>query len=277
MKYLEAVNQNLHLQGFTSNGKYMYWSFTDSLVMTTLSGTVLRQVPTATYWEHLGGIDWIDGKIYGAAMARNPNNASIHVYDADTLATVSIIQLRDCVKEMDIGEYGFNGIGCVCEGFDPEDGERSLFIGAAFDARSTLAGQYVFSYTFDGKRKNKYFVPTGPTMLGMQNLDRDPVSGCYYMTAYGAHRADQNPSTLYKISPDLKTVLEEYTYTTAYGIHCLGNDVFYMSLQSGVNGHRNGYAYEVNIDFIKNASRKKLGEDGMNGYIMPLFDERQGL
>ena len=28
MKYLEVVNQNYHLQGFTTDGEHMYWSFT---------------------------------------------------------------------------------------------------------------------------------------------------------------------------------------------------------------------------------------------------------
>ncbi len=277
MKYLESVNQNFHLQGFTTDNKHMYWSFTDSLVMTTMSGTVIRQVPVATYWEHLGGIDYIDGKIYGAAMSRNPNNSSIHIYDAETLATINIIQLKDCIREADTAEDGFNGIGCISEGYDPADGEKSLFIGAAFSSNSHLPGQYIFSYTFEGKRKNRYFIPTGPTLLGMQNIDRDPTSGCYYITTYGAHTAEQNPNMLYKISPDLKTVLEEYTYTSAYGIHCLGNDMFYLSLQSGTNGHRNGYAYEVSIDFIKKVAPKNFSEDGMNEYIMPLFDESMGL
>ncbi len=284
MKYLEVVNQNLHLQGFTTDGKRMYWSFTDALVMTTMSGTVLRQVPTATFWEHLGGIDYIDGKIYGAAMFYSPdpnsglqNFASIHVYDADTLAVERIIPLHDVAQEMNVRADGFHGIGAVCEGYDPEDGERALFLAGAFDADSTLPGQYIFSYTFDGKRKNRYLVPTGPTMLGIQNIDRDPVSGCYYMTSYGAHRPDQNPNTFYKISPDLTTVLEQYTCTTAYGLHCLGNERFYLSLQSGVNGHRNGYAYEADLELIRTLAPHHFREKEIREHIMARFDQPMGL
>ncbi len=277
MKYIEVVNQNYHMQGFTTDDRYMYWSFTDSLVKTTMDGTVLRQVPTATFWEHLGGIDYIDGKIYGASMARNPNNSSIHVYDADTLATIKIIQLRDCVREADAVLDGFNGIGCICEGFDPNDGERCLMVGGAVNRESTLPGQIIFTYTFDGKRKGRYVVQTGATLLGIQNIDLDPTDGCYYMTSYGSSEDGKNPHTLYKVSADLTTVLDEYYYSSAYGIHCLGGDRFYMSLQSGKNGHRNGFAYEVDLDFVRETSKLEYGEGKMNAYIMPMFDEEMGL
>ena len=44
MQFVEVVNQNQHLQGFSNGNGFMYWSFTDSLVKTTLSGTVNCQV-----------------------------------------------------------------------------------------------------------------------------------------------------------------------------------------------------------------------------------------
>jgi len=46
MKYTKVCEQFYHIQVFTSYGKHIYRSFTDTLVMTSLSGTVLRQVKT---------------------------------------------------------------------------------------------------------------------------------------------------------------------------------------------------------------------------------------
>ena len=56
MKYCEVLHQNLHMQGFTTDGEHMYWSFTDSLVKTTKNGTVLVQVRIPA--GHLGDIDY---------------------------------------------------------------------------------------------------------------------------------------------------------------------------------------------------------------------------
>ena len=64
MKYTEVLHQNLQMQGFTTDGENMYWSFTDSLVKTKKSGLMLRQVPIPL--GHLGDIVYYNGKIYDA-------------------------------------------------------------------------------------------------------------------------------------------------------------------------------------------------------------------
>lgn len=67
MEYIRVVNQNWHMQGFSSGGGHMYFSFTDSLVKTTLSGIVRAQVQIRG--GHLGDIDWHDGDIYASFLA----------------------------------------------------------------------------------------------------------------------------------------------------------------------------------------------------------------
>ena len=96
MKYTEVVHQQYHLQGFTSDGEYMYWSFTDSLVKTTLSGTVIAQIHAVDRPAHLGGIDYHDGKIYGAMECGAEKRSAIYVFDAQTLACLDILQTPEC-------------------------------------------------------------------------------------------------------------------------------------------------------------------------------------
>jgi len=57
-------------------------------------------------------------------------------------------------------------------------------------------------------------------------------------------------------------------YFTPVGFHCLGYGRFYASLQDGVNGHKGGYAFEVNeSDF----DTPLFGEEYKN--IKEKFDE----
>ena len=69
MKHTEVLHQNLHMQGFSTDGENMYWSFTDSLVKTKKSGLMLRQVPIPA--GHLGDIVYYNGKIYGTVLGNS--------------------------------------------------------------------------------------------------------------------------------------------------------------------------------------------------------------
>ena len=55
LEHIKVVNQNYHMQGFTSGGGFVYFSFTDSLVKTTPAGTVKCQAEV--FGGHLGDID----------------------------------------------------------------------------------------------------------------------------------------------------------------------------------------------------------------------------
>jgi len=279
MKYAQVSNQYYHVQGYTTNGKYIWWSFTDTLVQTSMNGTVLRQIKTPIKGEHLGGVDYYDGKIYGACMGGFVNGSSIHVYDAETLALLEIWPLRNVYEDIVNNVDGVKGIGCISEGIDPETGDPVIMAGAALINREDVTYQVVYQYSLDGKFQKKYRVPTGPANLGIQNLDRDPETGEYWMAAYGwSEKAPYlNHETLYRVSPDLTTVTEKYVYSSPYGLHCLGGGRFYTSAQSGVNGHRDGYAFEVDIDFIRKVSKDKLGEEGILNYVKPMFDAEMGL
>ena len=103
MKYIETLHQNQHMQGFTSDGNYMYWSFTDTVVKTTLKGTVRRCVPISG--GHLGDIDYFEGKLYASFMGdARPGHAwndwtSTLIYVTDPeLHTLQYLMMR-LVKE----------------------------------------------------------------------------------------------------------------------------------------------------------------------------------
>nr|MBQ4317679.1 hypothetical protein [Clostridia bacterium] len=177
MKYAQVSNQYYHVQGYTTNGKYIWWSFTDTLVQTSMNGTVLRQIKTPIKGEHLGGVDYYDGKIYGACMGGFRYGSSIHVYDAETLSLIEIWPLGDIYEDIKNTVDGVKGIGCITEGIDPETGDVVIMAGGALVNGENFTNQVIYQYGLDGKRQKKYLVPTGAANLGIQNIDRDPETG----------------------------------------------------------------------------------------------------
>ena len=124
MTYIEVVHQNLHLQGFAKGGNFMYWSFTDTLVKTTLTGTVKCQCEMRD--GHLGDCDYYDGKIYASmlgkpAPGRPWNDWSsfyVYVFDADDLHLLKKIRLEICEqyweqRGTEDDTRGFNGVDGV--------------------------------------------------------------------------------------------------------------------------------------------------------------------
>ena len=100
MKYIEILHQRFHLQGFTTDGEYMYWSSTDCIVKTTMGGTMVAQIHVDV--GHTGDIDYYDGKLYVTVLGKSPvkekewSSFSVHVYDTKDLALIKIITLEKC-------------------------------------------------------------------------------------------------------------------------------------------------------------------------------------
>ena len=281
MKYCEVLHQNLHMQGFTTDGKHMYWSFTDSLVKTTKSGTVLVQVRVPA--GHLGDIDYYNGKIYGTVLGNSLKGLpfgiwtafDVNVYDADTLALVKTIRLDDCFGMYERREHGFNGVDGITVIPESESSPAKMMVASALFDGEEYDSQMLLEYSLDGELLDKHFIKTGNTVFGIQNLDRDPETGNYWFSTYGGDRYDyQNKNFLFCASPDFE-LIGEYYLCTPYGVHCLGGDKFYLSVQAGVNGNRSGYAYEVDLDYIKNTTIS--GEEHRIYNISPAFDETIGL
>lgn len=262
MNYVEVVNQNQHMQGFSSGNGFMYWSFTDSLVKTTLNGTVKCQVQI--HGGHLGDIDYYDGKIYGSYLQNSlPGHAwedwtgfKIFVFDAEDLHTVEVLNLDICdyYKSITCTEEdvrGFQGIDGVAIAPDPQTNENKLFVACALYTGEKYKNQIILQFTLEGKYETEYHIPTGNTVFGIQNFDYDADNKEFWFSTYGPSQPYQPKELLYCVSGDFSEIKRSYCFSSPYGLECLGKDGFYASVQYGKNGKRGGIAYRCEESFFE--------------------------
>ncbi len=267
MNIIETQHQNLHLQGFARGGSYLYWSFTDSLVKTTLMGTVKCQVEIRT--GHLGDCDWYDGKIYATLLGKPlPGHRwddwtafDVYVFNDDDLTLEKVLPLTVCydywaVSGSSADTRGFSGVDGITVAPDPESGEPKLFIACALRDDDRFSDQIILQYTLNGVYETEYRIPTGNTVFGIQNLDYDCENGVFWFTTYEPKRNSQPPERLFCVSGDLKRILRKYPFSSPYGIECMGSEGFLCSVQFGVNGNRGGIAYPCTEEFFKNAYKE---------------------
>lgn len=263
MNIIETVHQNLHLQGFAKGGSYLYWSFTDSLVKTTLTGTVKCQTEIRT--GHLGDCDWYDGKIYATLLGKPlPGHRwddwtafEVYVFSDDDLALKRIIPLTVCndywtESGSSADTRGFAGVDGITVAPDPQSGDPKLFIACALRDDDRFGDQIILQYTLDGQYETEYRIPTGNTVFGIQNLDYDRENGVFWFTTYEPKRDSQPTDRLFCVSGDLKQILRKYPFSSPYGIECMGSGGFLGSIQFGINGNRGGIAYACTEEFFKN-------------------------
>lgn len=254
MEFIEVVNQYQHMQGFSSGNGHMYWSFTDSLIKTTMTGIVKWQVHVGG--GHLGDIDYHNGKIYASFM----NNAlpghewadwsgyKLYVFDAEDLRHLECINLDICdyYKSITCTEEdtrGFQGIDGIAIAPDPVSGEDKIFIACALFTGERYSNQIILQFDMNGKYETEYHIPTGNTVFGIQNFDYDADNKEFWFTTYGSSQPYQAKDCLYCISGDFKEIKRSYKFSTAYGLECLGKEGFFASVQFGKNGKRGGIAY----------------------------------
>lgn len=272
MNYTEVLNQNYHLQGFSTGGGFVYWSFTDSIVKTTDSGTVKCQ--REIKGGHLGDIDYFDGKIYGSYLGNalpghewdDWTSFKIYVFDADDLSVEKVLNIDVCDAYKAISEtpddiHGFRGIDGVTIAQPKGFSEPKLFVACALVVNKKYDHQIILQCDLEGKFETEYRVPTGNTVFGIQNLDFDASTGLFWFSTYAPEHPYQPMELLYCADISDCTVKEKYRYLTPYGFEAKGNDSFLVSLQSGKNGKRNGFCFEVKKEFFKSfKSEKELSE-----------------
>ena len=261
MKYTEVVNQNYHMQGFTSGNGFMYWSFTDSVVKTTMSGTVKCQIEIKG--GHLGDIDYYDGRLYasylGFALPGHEwddwTSFKLYVFDAEDLHVIDIINMDICdyyksVAGSEEDTRGFRAIDGVAIGRDPLTNERKIFIACAVLTSEKYTNQIILQCDMNGKYEKEYHVPTGNTVFGIQNLDYDELRNRFWFSTYGPEKSFQPKEMLYSVDfKDCKS-FDKYDFQTPYGFEALPTGDFYASIQAGTNGKRSGVAYQCGIDFF---------------------------
>lgn len=278
MKFISVLNQNYHLQGFSCDDekRYMYWSFTDSLVKTNIEGTMISQVHINN--GHLGDVDYYDGKIYASYLGNAlPGKAwddwssfYLYVFDASDLRLIDKIRLVECEKYKEIAgqendKRGFCAVDGVAIGRDLESGERKIYVACALVTDERYSNQIILQLNLDGNYEKEFYINTGNTVYGIQNLDFDEETCHFWFTTYGSEKPFQSKNTLFKIDRDLKTILAQYPYSTPYGFACLGEGKYFASAQSGVNGRRSGTAYlcDENI-FTSQKTEKEINDFILN-------------
>ncbi len=262
MEFVEVLNQYQHMQGFSSGNGYMYWSFTDTLVKTTLEGIVKCQVYVGG--GHLGDCDYHDGKIYASFMKNalpghewaDWSGYKLYIFDAEDLRLLNSINLDICDYYKSItctpeDTRGFQGIDGVAIAPDPVSGEDKVFIACALFTGEKYSNQIILQFDLDGKYETEYHIPTGNTVFGIQNLDYDAENKEFWFTTYGGSQPYQPKEVLYCISGDLKEIKRKYRFSTAYGLDCLGKEGFYASYQFGVKGRRGGTAYRCDESWFE--------------------------
>ncbi len=255
---LEVLHQNYHMQGFTTDGEYMYWSFTDSLVKTNKNNTVISQVHIHS--GHLGDIDYYNGSIYatliGDSLAGNPwgvwTSFFVYVFDAETLALQKTIRLDPCYKMYDSPSVngGFNGVDGIVV-LDGEDGKPTMWLACALFSDEKYDKQMLLNFSLGGKLQGIKYFNTGNTTFGIQNLDYEADTGYFWISTYSAEKPYQAKETLYCLDAANESVVGAYSFYSPYGFHALGGGRYLASIQTGVNGNRQGYAYEASIEDIR--------------------------
>ena len=234
MKYIEILHQNYHLQGFTTDGDYMYWSSTDCIVKTTMSGTMKAQIYIDV--GHTGDIDYYDGKLYVTVLGKPKDNSvkkewdsfSVHVYNPADLSLHKHITLERCEEMFETKEDGFRGVDGITVGVDKETGLPALMVATLQYEDPIYDKCVILQYDLDGKLQKKHYISTGNTCLGIQNLDYDAAACKYWFTTYSGRRHYQNKKHLFKLEDDVETLIAEYRYRTPVGFL---NTLLYLHLR----------------------------------------------
>ena len=157
-----------HLQGVACDGKSLYWSFTDVLVKTDLSGRLVKSVPVAF---HSGDLCEKDGVLYVATNLGEFNTEDraksfVYAYRADDLSKCGEWAVPELV-------HGAGGITCA--------NGRFYVIGGL--PRNHVKN-YVYEYAPDFKFVKRHDLESGYTELGIQTVHHS--GGKFYCGCYGA-------------------------------------------------------------------------------------------
>ncbi len=259
MQYIDVTHQNYHLQGFSNDGTYMYWSFTDSVVKTTLDGTMRLQ--TLVSGGHLGDCDYYDGKVYASYLGfSQPGHAwndwtsfKIYVFNASDLSVDKILDLDICYKykasadsdpEDTRGFQGIDGISIV----EDKNGKPHMYVACAVNEAEKYADNIILCFDLDGNYETEYHVTTGNTVFGIQNLDYDVKNEQFWFSTYGGSKPYMPKETLFCLDKNFN-LLAKYKFSSPYGFDCLG-DSYWCSITKGKNGNYLGVAYKATRDFF---------------------------
>ena len=158
-----------HLQGVCTDGASIYWSFTTTLVKTTIEGRVLAKVPVA---NHHGDLCHHDGRLYVAVNLGKFNDSAgnadswVYVYEAKSLQQVARHEVQQVF-------HGAGGIG-YC------DNRFTVVGGLPADVKENYVYDYDEDFAFLGRRT----IASGHTLMGIQTAAF--AAGRWWFGCYGS-------------------------------------------------------------------------------------------
>ncbi|MBG6217036.1 hypothetical protein IWX75_001490 [Arthrobacter sp. CAN_A6] len=292
-----------HIQGIAVDLKseVVYYSFTSMLVKTDFDGTVLGTVTGIT--GHLGDLAFNekDGRVYASLEYKAADSFYIAIFDGDRInkmdldaetdgivTTVYLEEVaRDFTADTPRHRYGSSGIDGVS--FGPAFGRRngSQMLSVAYGIYSDTERrdndhQVILQYdathwwkyeqplvqsnphtSGTAGEDGKYFVYTGNTTYGVQNLKYDPHTGHWLLGVYKGKKQHFPNYSLFAIDgsatprrgviegqqtteeglllPLLQqgrrheaTDIRGWNFTADVGLESLGNGYFYIATQGRV-------------------------------------------
>lgn len=209
-----------HLQGITSDGgKYLFWSFTDTLVKTDMEGKVLKKIPVD---NHHGDLCYSDGKIYVAVNLGKFNQPAgqadswVYVYKARNLKKIARYPVQEVV-------HGAGGMAV-------KDGLFYVVGGLPSD----FDENYIYIYNNKFKFKERRIIASGHTHLGIQTVDY--INGSWYFGCYGT------PRVLIKSNQNFE-VLGQWDFDAAYGLTPMDQGRILVARGSAADGLNDGRVY----------------------------------
>lgn len=256
-----------HMQGFTTDGNSMYWSFTDRLIKTDMSGQNKTEI-TFDDKYHLGDLAFYNGKIFGSMLTGTNSNWSaceVVVYDATTLEELARLSL-DYVSEllphlgnMKLNPDGIEGVDGVAIGKDSE-GNLKLMVGAGITQGEAYKNQVILQYSlptevgeeYSVTYEKSYYIPTGNLLYGIQNLAYDATDNSYWLACYGDSGTNyESKDCLFRVSlkdDGTGAILGAWDNYTACGFEALGNDKYLSSRNGTSDAGETGEAVPAQYD-----------------------------
>ncbi len=200
-----------HIQGIAMDEKgFLYYSFTTKLIKAAPDGTPLAVVDGLL--GHLGCIAYHEGKIYGSLEHKNDkigrgilkslgkdetleDNFYIAVFDCENFGDPTLIPLPEVREDYKAGHYGCSGIdGLTFAPLPGGTGRKYLFVAYGIygdvSRRDNDHQVLLCLDPADLSRQGKYFVPTGNTVYGVQNLEYDAHTQRVYMAVYPGEKPE---------------------------------------------------------------------------------------
>lgn len=206
-----VCGQQMHVQGIAIDTlrQRMYMSFTDRFIKTDYEGNILGSIDRIE--GHLGAMTLSpDGIVYasleckddeiGAGIARKHGTATVQsgssvfyivTIDPQTMAMDKHV-ITPAVEDYNAQGHRFGCSGIDAVTFAPKPGDKSgkmwLYVAYGIYSDTTRTdndNQILLRY--DVKRwkcVDRYFVPTGNTIYGVQNMAWDAETGKLYLAVY---------------------------------------------------------------------------------------------